>query len=81
MFQGGFVGTECEVAVKAGTGGESKLLSIIFPQDINDLQKFAFGREFPLEAGQVVVLRFTTSSDFYGRVTLYLLELYGEISD
>ena len=45
-----------------------------YPEDANKLQTFHFREKF--EAVRKVRIIFNSSTDFYGRVTLYLLELY-----
>lgn len=79
-FQGGFVGTRCVVsAVTSASGGEWEVLAPIYPQDVNRKQVFpvhASAGDFPTEVTQLK-LSFEESSDFFGRVTLYDLTLYG----
>jgi hypothetical protein len=70
MFQGGFVGTICEVHVN------NALVDTIFPKDINEIQEFSLS---PDSVSSSIELRFTMSSDFYGRITLYMLEIHGNI--
>jgi hypothetical protein len=84
-FQGGFVGTRCAVKVPASTEGSDKswqTLLLIFPGDINSRQEFSLKTESnaAVVAGGIDRLRleFEESSDFFGRITLYDLKLYGE---
>ena len=69
QFQGGFCGKDCEVEIE----GNQKILDF-YPEDANKLQTFHFREK--LEAVRKVRIIFNSSTDFYGRVTLYLLELY-----
>jgi hypothetical protein len=79
MFQGGFVGTvgviECGASKDALR--EACILDHIRPiEDSNDLQIW------DLPAGvadgiRFLKIRFPTSTDFYGRVTIYRLEIRG----
>ncbi|KAJ7269372.1 hypothetical protein B0H12DRAFT_1095469 [Mycena haematopus] len=86
-FQGGFVGTRCAVKVPASTESSETVndwqtLIYIFPGDINGRQEFPLKTELSAAAieGGVKRLRleFEESSDFFGRITLYDLQLYGE---
>ncbi|CAE6525961.1 hypothetical protein RSOLAG22IIIB_02800 [Rhizoctonia solani] len=86
-FQGGFVGTRCTVygiVSHEGEGGENgskwKTIAQIYPEDINRRQTFDLApsaNQIDLSKG---VLRlkviFEESSDFFGRITLYNLELF-----
>ena len=69
QFQGGFCGKDCEVEVE----GNTKVLDF-YPEDANKVQTFHLPEK--LEAVRKIRIIFNSSSDFYGRVTLYLLELY-----
>ena len=69
QFQGGFCGKECEVEIE----GNLKILEF-YPEDVNKLQTFHLREK--LEAVRKIRVIFNSSTDFYGRVTLYLLELY-----
>jgi len=69
QFQGGFCGKDCEVEIE----GNQKILDF-YPEDANKLQTFHLQEK--LEAVRKIRIIFNSSSDFYGRVTLYLLELY-----
>jgi hypothetical protein len=88
-FQGGFVGQDCDVFV-AGDGeggGQAWVHALHFePDDVNAPQRFAVpppsrpsgGKDAPPPAGVARVrLVFGRSTDFYGRVTVYRLALYG----
>jgi len=69
QFQGGFCGKECQVEVD----GEKKIMDF-YPEDANKVQSFQFPEALP--SVKKVRVIFNSSSDFYGRITLYLLELY-----
>jgi hypothetical protein len=86
-FQGGFVGTRCAVKVPASTEGSStgsnwQMLCYIYPADINGRQEFPLKTESTAEVISRGIdklrLEFEESSDFFGRITLYDLKLYGE---
>lgn len=78
MFQGGFVGQDAVVEV-----GEKDSLAIVATlqtiEDCNRMQSFDIISEGPEVArgGRYVKITFPTSTDFYGRVTIYKLELEG----
>lgn len=80
-FQGGFVGTQCAIYVDSDADKkEWRLLRFIYPEDVNKKQSFDL---YPLESGVAVNgvgsvrLVFEQSSDFFGRITVYNLELEG----
>ncbi|KAF7347528.1 Nuclear receptor 2C2-associated protein [Mycena venus] len=86
-FQGGFVGTRCAVKIPVSsegseTGNNWHTLIYIFPGDINNRQEFSLQTESNVAviSGGIDKLRleFEESSDFFGRITLYDLKLYGE---
>ncbi|EPQ60229.1 galactose-binding like protein [Gloeophyllum trabeum ATCC 11539] len=86
-FQGGFVGTKCAVeAITAQQAGSEsskgwQMLSRIYPEDVNRQQIFDLTPVDPtLHGKHVEALRvvFEESSDFFGRVTVYDLQLEGE---
>ena len=80
-FQGGFVGTKCSVeAVKPGGGQKWEVLTRIYPEDVNRKQSFDLvPASEPDAERQVEGLKFVfeESSDFFGRVTVYDLQLLG----
>lgn len=65
----GFVGQDC--VVKCGPSmKELNEVDIIYPEDSNDCQ------EFTLQcSGRCLSVLFPASTDFYGRVTVYSLEV------
>lgn len=75
-FQGGFVGSEMRLNL-INTSGESAYKNTFYPDDVNDLQVF------PLIASSADVLDnirkveivFDKSSDFFGRIIIYNLEM------
>ncbi|KAF8215806.1 galactose-binding domain-like protein [Mycena galopus ATCC 62051] len=79
-FQGGFAGTRCAVKLRYSDTGLETLI-YIFPGDINGRQEFSLKTESNAAAiaGGIDRLRleFEESSDFFGRITLYDLKLYG----
>lgn len=87
-FQGGFVGTRCSIRgsppastddAENGAGAESnELVTTVYPEDINGRQSF----ELPWDDSDTPLIDrlrivFETSSDFYGRITIYNLQVDG----
>ncbi|KAK7005837.1 nuclear receptor 2C2-associated protein [Favolaschia claudopus] len=86
-FQGGFVGTRCAVKVPASNENPQlangwQTLIHIFPEDVNSRQEFSLSGcpNVALIQDGISKLRleFEESSDFFGRITLYDLRLYGK---
>jgi len=73
MFQGGFVGVSAEVWV------ENEKIVTIYPADSNELQAFVLSACVP--ASQLFQLKFVQSSDFYGRITVYMLNVLGVLGE
>jgi hypothetical protein len=74
QFQGGFVGSG-RVFVD-----QTELDMDLDPDDSNALQTVDFTQDEPLEhhrQGQSMKFAFDSSTDFYGRVTIYRLEVWG----
>ena len=80
-FQGGFVGLHCVISVDSDADKKEWLpLMSIYPEDVNRKQSFDLS---PLESGHGVrsmKLVFEKSSDFFGRITIYDLQLEGIIT-
>jgi len=68
QFQGGFAGKECYVE----TDGTLKILDF-YPEDSNKLQYFYLKERVNVKK---IRIAFNSSTDFYGRITLYKLDLY-----
>ena len=80
MFQGGFVGQEASLYIGKNKANMSKvhtLDEIAIINDSNDLQEWIIPTHI-ITAGQCFKIEFGSSTDFYGRVTIYRLELLGE---
>ncbi|XP_013389358.1 nuclear receptor 2C2-associated protein [Lingula anatina] len=74
QFQGGFAGKECHVEVASIKSDEFTELTKIFPEDSNKLQVFTLTPAPPVSKLRIV---FTSSTDFYGRITIYKLDVIG----
>lgn len=77
MFQGGFVGQEMQLHVRR-SGGNSEWEVVgggaKDPEDSNELQSFPLSVDGPVDAMNVT---FGRSTDFYGRVIVYSLDVLG----
>lgn len=75
MFQGGFVGQTCRVLGTPHDATAPVELALVFPEDVSDPQTF------PINADNVQVasvrLVFEASSDFFGRITVYTVDVVG----
>ena len=84
-FQGGFVGRSCALSVtNAASPKRLVQLHIWEPRDTNDPQHFVITppADAPAAACQVTNLKLTfpASTDFFGRITIYALEITGKPS-
>ena len=81
MFQGGFVGQDALIQV--GEEDSAEALRIVASleggviQDSNEMQTFELAESG--NTGRFVRITFPSSTDFYGRVTIYTLELWGSV--
>nr|XP_020669941.1 nuclear receptor 2C2-associated protein [Pogona vitticeps] len=73
QFQGGFSSRKC--VVQGGRKGEGLLpVAEFYPEDTNSLQTFPLG-EVQLEKLKIT---FENSTDFFGRIVIYQLDVLGE---
>ncbi|KAL4070483.1 galactose-binding domain-like protein [Scleroderma citrinum] len=76
-FQGGFVGTQCGIDTAVSPEDPSwSTLTYIHPEDVNRRQVFQLP-EGGSDGIRCLKFRFEKSSDFFGRITLYELQLEG----
>ena len=68
LTPGGFVGKECYVE----TEGTNKVLEF-YPEDSNKLQNFYLKERINVKK---IRIAFNSSTDFYGRITIYKLDVY-----
>ena len=73
-FQGGFVGKICKVLLFDDNQSEVYQQSF-YPIDVNRLQSFKLNE---IVSCSSVKFLFQNSTDFYGRVTVYNLDLFNE---
>lgn len=85
QFQGGFVAEDCQLyATKVNSDGKVNWQEIedadIEPENVNEMQIFDLEeceKKNDLEC-DAIKLVFSESTDFYGRVILYKIEVHGE---
>eukprot|EP01089_Gocevia_fonbrunei_P012416 TRINITY_DN2936_c0_g1_i2.p1 TRINITY_DN2936_c0_g1~~TRINITY_DN2936_c0_g1_i2.p1 ORF type:complete len:142 (+),score=19.83 TRINITY_DN2936_c0_g1_i2:34-459(+) len=74
-FQGGFVGKDCKFYTS--TDGKSySLHSDFYPVDVSSMQQF----KCETSAVKRLKIVFESSTDFYGRITIYQLDVIGKKS-
>ncbi|KAG2191162.1 hypothetical protein INT46_002303 [Mucor plumbeus] len=78
QFQGGFVGKKCIVVGSTVDAPNDYSIDIdtFYPEDINPTQTFNFEATQPLKRVKII---FEESTDFYGRITVYKLDIIGNI--
>ncbi|KAL5519543.1 hypothetical protein ACEPAH_1226 [Sanghuangporus vaninii] len=79
-FQGGFVGKLCRIGVLPAAlhRGETPIiqeLTTIYPEDVNWKQSFGLPKIEPIRQ---MNFEFEESSDFFGRITIYDLQVKGQ---
>ena len=75
MFQGGFVGKNCQFHVKREGAAKAEFLRDFYPADDNHAQTFDLDCEDKVTQVKIV---FLDSTDFFGRITIYNLDVLGE---
>jgi len=83
-FQGGFVGTRCALSLllepsESSTRKEWNTWTYVYPEDVNRQQTFDLPwseREWGQGIDTIRIV-FEESSDFFGRITVYDLQLFG----
>ncbi|KAH9486395.1 Nuclear receptor 2C2-associated protein [Psilocybe cubensis] len=82
-FQGGFVGTRCALFVTDGKNKKDwQIFATVYPEDVNRRQAFnLMPEQYDGFKEGIVALKlvFETSSDFFGRITVYDLKIEGLI--
>lgn len=84
QFQGGFVARDCAVSVALQDGGNGRAEwteldeAPVEAEDTNELQCFDLTDAPPSKRRcNMLKLEFDESTDFYGRITIYRLEVWG----
>ena len=81
QFQAGFSAETCRVEVRSNSGEkwESLIGEELEPEDVHDLQIFPLQSTNNISAGiDAIRLVFDEYTDFYGRVMLYKVEVWGK---
>lgn len=79
-FQGGFVGSVMTVSLD-NSNSQNVYKKSFYPDDINDMQTFALSDGATAESGKMLEnirkmsILFEKSSDFFGRIIIYHLEM------
>ena len=81
QFQGGFSGLEFTVFSSSSKGNDETMIMEFDADDTNEMQEFNFddNEESSLTSFECsnLKIRFDESADFYGRITIYNLEVWG----
>lgn len=72
QFQGGFVGQDCSVLIQ--NESEEPIIEPFYPEDINSEQTFNLLKT--VESVSKIKFIFNKSTDFFGRIVVYNLELF-----
>ncbi|KAG0260046.1 Nuclear receptor 2C2-associated protein, partial [Linnemannia exigua] len=76
MFQGGFVGKTCQVLAWIDSNEFVDMMRF-YPEDINPLQTFPVAEAEKQITSRVKIV-FESSTDFFGRITVYKLDILGQ---
>ncbi|KAJ1966410.1 Nuclear receptor 2C2-associated protein [Dipsacomyces acuminosporus] len=76
QFQGGFAGKATELV--DATNGEK--ICALHPEDNNKLQRFALPDAERLAERTRIKISFHSSTDFYGRIVIYTLDILGTVA-
>ena len=82
-FQGGFVGKACRIEAAKNQDAKSRdwvEWTKVFPEDVNRQQIFELPTGSLQGPVQSLKLVFEESTDFFGRITVYDLQLLGHFS-
>lgn len=73
------MGTQCSLEVVTGSveGSNWRPWTKIYPEDVNRKQNFDLPQEDKQEGVKSLRIVFEQSSDFFGRITVYDLQLMG----
>lgn len=77
MFQGGFAGRNCAAHVLPSKDSPHGWVPLcgVFPEDVSTVQTFKLAAcDVPVEQLKIV---FEDSTDFYGRICIYTLDVLG----
>ncbi|XP_051893675.1 nuclear receptor 2C2-associated protein [Pristis pectinata] len=74
QFQGGFTGRMCRLE-GSRQGADFRKITDFYPEDTNCLQRFSISEESIVDKLKIT---FEQSTDFFGRIILYHLDVLGE---
>ena len=77
VFQGGFCGQDGIVELGNSLDSLASIGNLDVIEDSNDLQRFEISQ--PETSGVYLKITFLRSTDFYGRITIYNLMVYGRV--
>lgn len=76
MFQGGFAGKKCSLLTNSDDGWNYEF--DFYPQDSNDEQVFEVATPITINTSNSRIrIVFHESTDFYGRITIYKIDVLG----
>ncbi|GJJ76075.1 hypothetical protein EMPS_08434 [Entomortierella parvispora] len=75
MFQGGFVGKTCQLLAWTAESTFEEIMKF-YPEDINPAQTFPVPAAESRTTSRVKIV-FESSTDFFGRITVYKLDILG----
>lgn len=78
QFQGGFCGRECWLEGSLDSLTSLRKFSEFYPEDNNTYQSFPVNNN---GAVKIIKIVFNSSSDFFGRIIVYKLDLVGSYSN
>eukprot|EP01032_Pedospumella_encystans_P012622 gene12622-14591_t len=76
-FQGGFVGQECVIEAGQSTSQLSVIKDIQYIEDSNATHEFLIDSPHNEDHIRYLKITFNQSTDFYGRITVYALKVFG----
>ncbi|XP_062869227.1 nuclear receptor 2C2-associated protein [Trichomycterus rosablanca] len=74
QFQGGFAGKSCRLT-GCSKDGNLEHISDFYPEDNNAMQSFPIQNGPPVQKLKII---FENSTDFFGRIIVYCLDVLGE---
>eukprot|EP00112_Aurelia_sp_Birch-Aquarium-sp1_P012736 Seg2682.2 transcript_id=Seg2682.2/GoldUCD/mRNA.D3Y31 product="Nuclear receptor 2C2-associated protein" protein_id=Seg2682.2/GoldUCD/D3Y31 len=74
QFQGGFAGKDCNIELKTAENDEIVKCEF-YPEDINQMQIFPITPQIPVKSFKI---NFYGSTDFFGRIIIYQLQIFGK---
>ena len=87
MFQGGFAGKTCSTLIvpasdeasRESVDGTYVNVGSFYPEDVSTVQEFDVSGNMSDVPVHQLRLQFDTATDFYGRITVYRLDVLGVV--